>query len=441
MRRHITTLGAAAFLVMSLAPQAAAVPSVCNGLDPTITADGLGEVIVGTAGDDVIMGTSGADTIRGFGGNDTICGLGGPDILYGGPGDDWIMGGPGADRIYGTGGSDIIDGGPGNDRLAGGPGDDVLTAGDGNDTLRGGYDADFLDGGDGEDRLFGGTEADWLDGGDADDYLHGGKAGDTLLGGMGDDEMWGRGGADVMHGGDDIDLLRAGYGIDECTGEQLGGCEVAEVSPGDQGLHVTYLQSRLADALLYRGPENGSYPVDALDQPGRMTAAVFAFHKLHQDPLGDQWTAEDNVSAEWTLADWALLNAFVPEVPRERTGELNRLEVDAHHEVMWMVLDGELAGIFHVSIGGEYRYMYNGEWRIAHTPRGDFDIDRYAVGTTTPGYQYKSWYFEQNYYAVHGFWKVPPYPASHGCVRVLFEDADWLTARLKVSWPIHIWDE
>jgi len=441
MRRHLISLGAAALLTVGFAPAASATPSVCNGLYPTIIADSPGQVIEGTSGDDVIMGTSGADTIRGFGGNDTICGLAGPDTIYGGSGNDWLLGGPGADRLYGTGGLDIIDGGPGNDQLSGGPGDDVLIGGDGNDTLRGVYDNDRLDGGDGEDRLFGGTGTDRLDGGDADDYLNGGKDADTLLGGSGDDEIWGRSGADVLRGGENLDVLWAGDGIDECTGERLGGCEVTKVSPGDVGLHVRYLQSRLAGALLYRGPESGFYPVDALAQPGRMTAAVFAFHKLHQDPLGDHWTAEDNVSAEWTLADWALLDAFVPEVPRERTGEPNRLEVDARHEVMWMVLDGELAGIFHVSIGGEYRYFYNGEWRIGHTPRGDFDIDRYSPGTTAAGYQYKSWYFERNYYAVHGFWKVPPYPTSHGCVRVLYEDADWLTKRLQLSWPIHIWDE
>jgi len=244
----------------------------------------------------------------------------------------------------------------------------------------------------------------------------------------------------VLRGGGDLDVLRAGYGVDECTGESLGGCEIAEVLPGDQGLHVSYLQTNLAEAKLYRGPIDGVYPIDGITRPGRMTAAVLAFHKLHQDPVGDQWTPEDHVSPDWTLDDWDRLVVFEASAPVSRDGEPNRIEVDAHHEVMWLILDGEVAGIFHVAIGGEYLYTYNGEWRLAHTPRGDFDIDRFSLGTKTNGYQYKSWFFEQNYFAVHGFYKVPPYPASHGCVRVVYDDADWLTERLAVSWPIHVWD-
>ena len=130
--------------------------------------------------------------------------------------------------------------------------------------------------------------------------------------------------------------------------------------------------------------------------------------------------ARDHVSATWTLDDWDRLEGFDPVAPKSRDLEPNRLEVDAYHEVMWLVLDGELAGIFHVSIGGEYLYLYQGEYRLAHTPRGDFDIDRYSLGRQVNGYQYKSWFFERNYFAVHGFYKVPPYPASHGCVRVLY---------------------
>ncbi len=254
--------------------------------------------------------------------------------------------------------------------------------------------------------------------------------------------MEGRRGGDVLTGGEGTDDLRAGPGIDECIGEELRGCEIAPVSPGDRGYHVRYLQIALRQNLLYRGPVDGTYPDDAWDRPGDMTAAVYAFHKLHRDPLGTRWDREsgDYVSPEWTLRDWERLEAFDPAAPKERTGEPNRVEVDARREVMWLILDGEVAGIFHVSIGGEYFYWLNGEPMIAHTPRGDWDFDRYSYGRKVAGYQYKSWYFEQNYFAVHGFWKVPPYPSSHGCVRVTYDEADWLTLRLKIGWPIHVWD-
>jgi len=289
--------------------------------------------------------------------------------------------------------------------------------------------------------LNGNAGADLLDGGGANDYLMGGSGPDVLLGGEGADDIWGRGGADVLNGGADPDVLRAGFGIDECTGESLSSCEMTDVSPGDSGHSVRYLQKRLSRALLYRGPLNGVYPVDSLTRPGDMTGAVYAFHKLHRDPVGDAWTDADHVSDRWTIADWHLLESFDPSPPVDRPDEPNRIEVDAYHEVMWLVLDGEVAGVFHVSIGNEQLAYVNGEYRRSHTPRGDFDIDRYSLGTKTAGWQYKSWYFEQNYFAVHGFYKVPPFPASHGCVRVTYDEADWLTVRLEVGWPIHVWDE
>jgi hypothetical protein len=270
--------------------------------------------------------------------------------------------------------------------------------------------------------------------------LSGGISGDRLRGGSGADRLKGRPGDDRLNGGAGIDRLMAGTGVDECIGERLDGCEITEISPGDRGDAVEYLQQQLADALLYRGPVDGHYPDDEWDHPGDMTAAVYAFHKLYRDPQGDAWTRDDRVGRQWTMEDWDRLRRFTPESPVDREGEPNRIEVDARREVMWLILDGEVAGIFHVSIGGEYWFYEGGQRKIAHTPRGDFDIDGYSYGRKENGFQYKSWWFEQSYYAVHGFWKVPPYPASHGCVRVTYDEADWLTARLQVGWLVHVWD-
>jgi lipoprotein-anchoring transpeptidase ErfK/SrfK len=41
---------------------------------------------------------------------------------------------------------------------------------------------------------------------------------------------------------------------------------------------------------------------------------------------------------------------------------------------------------------------------------------------------------------VHGSNFVPPYPASHGCVRLSIADAEWLDARMFLGMPVHVRD-
>ncbi|HEX5630449.1 MAG TPA: L,D-transpeptidase, partial [Acidimicrobiia bacterium] len=229
------------------------------------------------------------------------------------------------------------------------------------------------------------------------------------------------------------------------------GFETTEVSPGDSGPAVEYLQRILTHARLYRGPIDGRYPNDPWESPGSMTAAVYAFHKLYQSPDGTAWTPSNHVGPHWTIEDWQRVGSFTPEPPVARAGEPDRFEVDAHRELMWLILDGEVAAIFHVSVGGEFTYWYspNGRYEVAHTPRGDLDVDHYQlVANRTVAYSqlymYRAWYYlyTHRWMALHGYRYVPPYPASHGCVRVVFDDADWIYARVgaAVGVPFHIWD-
>lgn len=41
--------------------------------------------------------------------------------------------------------------------------------------------------------------------------------------------------------------------------------------------------------------------------------------------------------------------------------------------------------------------------------------------------------------AVHGYPNVPPYPASHGCVRVTNEAMDWLWAKAALPIGGRVW--
>jgi lipoprotein-anchoring transpeptidase ErfK/SrfK len=74
---------------------------------------------------------------------------------------------------------------------------------------------------------------------------------------------------------------------------------------------------------------------------------------------------------------------------------------------------------------------------VGATPIGTFTVDR-AVPTTIaaplgtlslPLYFHGPW-------AIHGGAVVPPYPASHGCVRTHDWDQAWLFAQVPVGTPV-----
>jgi lipoprotein-anchoring transpeptidase ErfK/SrfK len=42
-------------------------------------------------------------------------------------------------------------------------------------------------------------------------------------------------------------------------------------------------------------------------------------------------------------------------------------------------------------------------------------------------------------YAIHGYWSVPPYPASHGCVREPVWVAGWIFYRSFIGERVYIY--
>ena len=373
--------------------------------------------ILGTMGNDVILGTPAADVIIGFAGDDEIRGRGGDDVICGGVGDDHITGGPGRDLLVGQSGDDRLYGGDSGDRLSGGPGDDLLDGEAGRDVLDGDLGDDLLIGGPGDDALRGREGDDRLEGRSGADRLWGHDGDDRLIGGSEDDRLLGGAGNDVVSGG---------VGSDKCRAEAHDGCEVVAVGPGDDGPAVEGLQRALADAALYRGPIDGSF--------GTSTSfAVVAFHKVLGLPR----------TTAWAHGDWARLARFRAEPPINRPGEPDRVEVDIGRQVLFVVESGAVSAVIPVSTGNGASYENRfGLIVRSVTPRGDFTFRRHVTGWEYNylGGLYESWYFTSAY-AVHGSRSVPPWPASHGCVRVPVWESDWLSnGHLFVGMPIHVWD-
>jgi lipoprotein-anchoring transpeptidase ErfK/SrfK len=91
--------------------------------------------------------------------------------------------------------------------------------------------------------------------------------------------------------------------------------------------------------------------------------------------------------------------------------------------------NGKLLDTLNVSTGGGYKYTDKKVKYLAITPTGRFNI--YAVinglDVDSLGALWRPRFFDGGF-AIHGDSYVPPYPASHGCVRVSDEAINWIWA-------------
>jgi N-acetylmuramoyl-L-alanine amidase len=108
-----------------------------------------------------------------------------------------------------------------------------------------------------------------------------------------------------------------------------------------------------------------------------------------------------------------------PRIPQPRyTSPADHIEVDKTHQVIYVVRNSKIASILPTSTAGISGY---------YTPEGTFSIYRKVDGfdNSPLGTLYRPMYFTGGY-AMHGNPSVPPYPASHGCVREPMWLADWM---------------
>ena len=187
---------------------------------------------------------------------------------------------------------------------------------------------------------------------------------------------------------------------------------------------IGHVQSVLAELGFYRGEIDG--------RPSRrLDSAIVAFHKATDRPRDTSWTFEDEQNA----AQW---HPDVPVSARER----DRVEIDLDRQVLYLFRDGTVDAVLPVSSGNGRSYVHPYGYRVssADTPEGNFRFYRRIDGLRRAplGVLYRPWYFTGGF-AVHGSPSVPPWPASHGCVRVTNWDADYLADALELGMPVHVW--
>jgi hypothetical protein len=128
--------------------------------------------------------------------------------------------------------------------------------------------------------------------------------------------------------------------------------------------------------------------------------------------------------------------------PAPRFGGAAHIEIDITRQLLFLVnAGGEIERILPVSTGNEKRYLEQGKWQIAHTPRGNFVIERKIAGVRRAplGNLYNPNYFYRGV-AIHGSNSVPVYPASHGCVRIpRFADPEF-SRLVRVGMSVYVYE-
>ncbi len=181
-------------------------------------------------------------------------------------------------------------------------------------------------------------------------------------------------------------------------------------SKGSRGALVSLLEARLTALHYPCGPVDGIYDERTRD-------AVMAFEKVERLP-------RDGIAGPefWQR----IFSAQTPTPRLFRAGD--RVEVDLARQVMFMIRGGEVVEIVHVSTGK------------LGTPTGHGQVWLRQRGWVqcSVGWMYFPCYFWPRI-AIHGSSSVPPWPASHGCVRTPVWIAEHIYDQLAMGMPVDVY--
>ena len=182
----------------------------------------------------------------------------------------------------------------------------------------------------------------------------------------------------------------------------------AQTSPAD----VAAIQVRLADlGYLPAGGVNGS--LDA-----RTRQAIIAFQ-------GWQGLARTGAAGPAMLARLATAAR-----PRPFPGSGSRIEIDLDRQVALLVRGQAVERVIHVSTGAPGTPTPPGDFRVYRKERNSWSV---------PFSVWLPWasYFSGGV-ALHGSPQVPPYPASHGCVRIPLAEAPTVYAFARLGVRVRV---
>ena len=181
-------------------------------------------------------------------------------------------------------------------------------------------------------------------------------------------------------------------------------------------------EQRLADLGYWTGAVDG-----VLDPPTR--SALIAFQKYEGRSVTGKLTNDELEAIRTTVS------------PKAKDGAYEHVEVDLDRQVMLIVNEDGGVRVLPVSTGNGKEFFYEGQASIAYTPRGRFVV--YEKGTgwedNVPGSMYYANYISGGI-AIHGSYRVPITPASHGCIRIPMFAARAVSKQLKLGTIVLVYD-
>jgi peptidoglycan hydrolase-like protein with peptidoglycan-binding domain len=128
-------------------------------------------------------------------------------------------------------------------------------------------------------------------------------------------------------------------------------------------------------------------------------------------------------------ADWRKLEFAKVAQPRYASPSVH-IEIDKTRQILMVVRDGKTAGLIAVSTGA-----------TGNTPEGAFAI-RSKIPMSVSLFGTDLLPYTMGFYgefAIHGYYSVPPYPASHGCVREPIWVCRWVYDRSFLGERVYIY--
>lgn len=186
---------------------------------------------------------------------------------------------------------------------------------------------------------------------------------------------------------------------------------------------LTETEQRLSELGYWTGQVDGRF-----DPASR--SALIAFQKWEGRP----------VTGNLTLDELEVIRNST--APKAREAGYEHVEVDLDRQVLLIVNDEGNVRVLPVSTGTGKEFVYEGQTSIAYTPRGRFVIYEKGVGweDNVPGSMYYANYISGGI-AIHGSYKVPVEPASHGCIRIPMFAAREVSRLLKLGTIVLVYDK
>ena len=203
-----------------------------------------------------------------------------------------------------------------------------------------------------------------------------------------------------------------------------GSAAAASSSPVLTRTEIKQAEQWLKDLGYWTGPVDGVWD-------GSTRHALVAFQKLQGA----------RATGRLTRAEYNALSVATPHRPKEVSGGLH-IEVDIGRQVLFLVdADGKVGNILPISSGSGKRFKEPGyPEALAVTPCARLEVYQKVAGwrKSPLGEMHNPLYIVGGI-AIHGSADVPPYPASHGCIRVPMFASQLLPKMIPIGTPVYVY--